>query len=79
MQRMWVFKMRLNLKKNDKIFYLRKIPEQDINEVLRLTIRTVGEDYYVGIEEKEKHAFLFHYKDIGELVFPTYGEALEHK
>lgn len=76
---MWVFKMRLNLKKNDKIFYLRKIPEQDINEVLRLTIRTVGEDYYVGIEEKEKHAFLFHYKDIGELVFPTYGEALEHK
>ena len=59
--------MRLNLKKNDKIFYLRKIPEQDINEVLRLTIRTVGEDYYVGIEEKEKHAFLFHYKDIGEL------------
>lgn len=71
--------MRLNLKKNDKIFYLRKIPEQDINEVLRLTIRTVGEDYYVGIEEKEKHAFLFHYKDIGELVFPTYGEALEHK
>lgn len=76
---MRVFKMRLNLKKNDKIFYLRKIPEQDINEVLRLTIRTVGEDYYVGIEEKEKHAFLFHYKDIGELVFPTYGEALEHK
>lgn len=71
--------MRLNLKKNDKIFYLRKIPEQDINEILRLTLRTVGEDYFVGIEEKEKHAFLFHYKDIGELVFPTYGEALEHK
>lgn len=76
---MWVFKMRLNLKKNDKIFYLRKIPEQDINEILRLTLRTVGEDYFVGIEEKEKHAFLFHYKDIGELVFLSYGEALEHK
>lgn len=71
--------MRLNLKKNDKIFYLRKMPKQAINEVLRLTLRTVEEDYFVGIEEKEKHVFLFHYKDIGKLVFPTYGEALEHK
>lgn len=71
--------MRLKLKKNDKIFYLRKMPEQAINEVLRLTLRTVEEDYFVGIEEKEKHAFLFHYKDIGKLVLLSYGEALEHK
>ena len=55
------------------------MPEQAINEVLRLTLRTVEEDYFVGIEEKEKHAFLFHYKDIGKLVFLSYGEALEQK
>lgn len=69
----------MRLKKKDKIFYLRKLPKQDINEVLRLTVRTVEEDYFVGIEEKEQHVFLFHYSDIGKIVFLTYGEALEHK
>lgn len=69
----------MRLKKKDKIFYLRKLPKQDINEVLRLTVRTVEEDYFVGIEEKEQHAFLFHYSDIGKVVFLAYGEALEHK
>lgn len=76
---MWVFKMRLNIKKNDKIFYLRKISKCDINEVLKLTVRTVTEDYFVGIEEKEQHAFLFQFCDIGKTVFTSYGEALEHK
>lgn len=69
----------MRLKKKDKIFYLRKLPKQNINEVLRLTVRTVEEDYFAGIEEKEQHAFLFHYSDIGKIVFLTYGEALEHK
>lgn len=76
---MWVFKMRLNIKKKDKIFYLRKISKCDINEVLKLTVRTVTEDYFVGIEEEEQHAFLFHFCDIGKTVFTSYGEALEHK
>lgn len=78
MQGMWVFKMRLTLKKKDKIFYLRKISNCDVNEVLRLTVRTVEEDYFVGIEEKEQHAFLFHFCDIGKTVFMSYGEALEY-
>jgi hypothetical protein len=71
--------MQLNLKKKDQVFYLRKLPEQEINEILRLTLRTVTDEYFVGIEEKEQHAFLFHYSDIGKIVFLTYGEALEHK
>lgn len=71
--------MRLNIKKKDKIFYLRKISKCDINEVLKLTVRTVTEDYFVGIEEKEQHAFLFHFCDIGKTVFTSYGEALELK
>lgn len=70
--------MQLNLKKKDQVFYLRKLPEQDINEILRLTLRTVTNDYFVGIEEKEQHAFLFYYSDIGQIVFMTYGEALEN-
>ena len=69
----------MRLKKKDKIFYLRKFPKQDINEVLRLTVRAVEEDYFVVLKEKEQHAFLFHYSDIGKIVFLTYGEALEHK
>lgn len=69
----------MRLKKKDQVFYLRILPEQDINEILRLTLRTVTDDYFVGIEEKEQHAFLFQYSDIGKLVFLTYGEALEHK
>lgn len=68
----------MRLKKKDKVFYLRKLPKQDINEVLRLTVRTVEDEYFVGIEEKEQHAFLFHYSDIGRIVFKTYGEALKN-
>lgn len=68
----------MRLKKKDKVFYLRKLSNQDIDEVLRLTLRTVEDDYFVGIEEKEQHAFLFHYSDIGKIVFLTYGEALEN-
>lgn len=68
----------MRLKKKDQVFYLRILPEQDIKEVLRLTLRTVTDEYFVGIEEKEQHAFLFHYSDIGKVVFLTYGEALEN-
>lgn len=69
----------MRLKKKDQVFYLRILPEQDIKEILRLTLRTVTDSYFVGIEEKEQHAFLFYYSDIGKLVFLTYGEVLEHK
>lgn len=68
----------MRLKKKDKVFYLRKLSNQDIDEILRLTLRTVTDGYFVGIEEKEQHAFLFHYSDIGKVVFLTYGEALEN-
>lgn len=68
----------MRLKKKDKVFYLRKLSNQDIDEILRLTLRTVTDEYFVGIEEKEQHAFLFHYSDIGRIVFKTYGEALEN-
>ena len=35
----------MRLKKKDQVFYLRKLPEQEINEILRLTIRTVTDEY----------------------------------
>lgn len=68
----------VNLKKGNTVFYVRDFHSQEIHDVLKLTLRTVTDTYFVGIEEKEQHALLFSYSDIGKTVFLTFGEALEY-
>ena len=55
---------------NDKIYhgltiyYARIIPSVDIYEVKDLYVRTVGEDYFVATDKKDKRAFLFMYSEL---------------
>lgn len=42
---------------------------QESFDVCQLTIRTVKEDYFVGCDKVDKHAYLFNYSDLGEIVF----------
>lgn len=64
------------LKKNDKVFYARIIESSNIFDVLELKIRTVEDDWFVGIEKRDKQAFLFHNTDIGKKIFTDRDEAL---
>ena len=67
----------MELNKGDKVYYARIIESSNIFDVLDLTIRTVQDDWFVGIEKRDKQAFLFQKSDIGVNVFLDRDEALD--
>lgn len=67
------------LKKNDIVYYARIIESSGIYDVLELKIRTVEEYWFVGIEKRDKKAYLFHgtYDTyIGKIIFTDRDSAL---
>lgn len=66
-----------NLKKKDIVYYAKIIPNCGIYDVYELIIRTVTDDYFVGIDKRDKHAFLLYYSDIGKTVFLNRKDALD--
>lgn len=64
------------LKKKDIVYYTRIIPTSGIYDLLELKIRTVEKDWYVGIEKRDKQAFLFYNDDINDIIFLDRNEAL---
>ena len=67
----------MQLKKKDIVYYARVLPESRIFDVLDLTIRTVEENWFVGIDKRDKQAFLFTYDDMDKIVFLNRKDALE--
>lgn len=65
------------LKKSDIVYYARILPEVGTYEVIDLKVRTVADDFFVGIENRTKHAYLLYIKDIGKIVFFDRKEALK--
>lgn len=65
------------LNKNDIVFYARILPNSGIYDVLELKIRTVESNWFVGIEKRDKQAFLFADTAIDKMVFADRGKALE--
>lgn len=61
----------------NKVFYARVIPQCDIFEVLRLTVRTADDDgWCVGVDnDGTKQAFPFDKNDVGTLIFFNEKEA----
>lgn len=64
------------LKKSDIVYHARIYPTLGIYDLDELKIRTVTEDYFVGLEKKEKKAFLFPYSSIGKTIFLNRKDAL---
>ena len=64
------------LHKSDTIYHARIHPFLGIYDLDELKIRTVTEEYFVGIEKKEKRAFLFPYSSINKTVFLNRKDAL---
>ena len=52
----------LDLKKKDIVYYARIIPNVGIYDLCELTIRTVEEDYFVGVDKQDKHAYLLNHQ-----------------
>lgn len=64
------------LNKKDIVHYARIIETSNIFDVLELKVRTVQDDWFVGIEKRDKQAFLFQKSDIGTKIFLDRDEAL---
>ena len=56
------------MKKGDIVYYARVIPNI-LYEVCELKIRTVEDTYFVGIENRSKHAFSFNNNELDKIVF----------
>ena len=59
------------------LYYARAIPQTGIFEVCELIIRTVEDDYFVGSDKRDRHAYLLHYTDLDKIVFQDREIALK--
>lgn len=67
----------MQVKKKDKMYYARILPSADVYDVCELTIRTVEDGWFVGIDKHDKHAYIFNNSDIDKTVFWDRSVALE--
>lgn len=65
------------IKKSDVIYYARVMPTVGLYEIVELKVRTVTENYIVGIDKNTKHAFMFYFDDINRTIFFDRNEALK--
>ena len=65
------------LKKKDVVYYTKIIPSCGIYDVYELRIRTVEDDWFVGIEKRDEHAHLFNNSDIEKTIFTDRNEAVK--
>ena len=66
----------MKLKKKDIVYYARIIPNTGIYEVCELIIRTVADDYFAGMDKRDKRTYLFGYNAIDDTVFVDRKDAL---
>mgnify|MGYP006868078864 CR=1 FL=1 len=67
----------VKIKKKDKIYYAQILQRVGVYNILECTVRSVYETYFVCVEKRDKHAYLFNYTDIGNSVFFNRQDALE--
>lgn len=66
----------MNLHKGSVVYYARLIPKNHVYEVCELKIRTVEETWFVGVDKRDKHAYLLDTADINQTVFEKRQDAL---
>ena len=65
------------LKKKDIVYYTKIMPSVGIYDLCELKIRTVEDDYFVGIDKHDKHAYLFNNSCIDKTIFKDRKTALK--
>ena len=66
-----------DLKRKDIIYYARIIPTSSVYEVCELIIRTVENNWFAGIDKRDKRAYIFSDSDINKIVFKNRKDALK--
>ena len=65
------------MEKGDRVYMCQVVPNCGIYEILELVIRTVAEDYAVGVDETTRQAHLFTYDMLDKYVFNHRIDAIE--
>ena len=65
------------LNKGDMVYYARIQKKNGTYDLCELKIRTVEDDYFCGVNQIDKHVYLFGYNALGDYVFQTRKEALD--
>lgn len=65
------------LKRKDVVYYARIIPTTGIYEVCELLVRTVKDDWFVGVDKRDKRAYLFNNSSLEDTVFIKRKDALD--
>lgn len=60
-----------DVQKGKMVYYARMLKPVGIYEVCDLYVRTVRDDYFVGTDKRDKHAYLFSYNKLDKTIFKT--------
>ena len=66
-----------DIQKGKMVYYARMLKPVGIYEVCDLYVRTVRDDYFVGTDKRDKHAYLFSYNKLDKTIFKTRQECLD--
>ena len=66
----------MDLHKGSVVYYARLIPKNHIYEVCELKIRTVEDTWFVGVDKRDKHAYLLNITDVNQTVFEKRQDTL---
>lgn len=66
-----------DIQKGEMVYYARMLKPVGIYEVCDLYVRTVRDDYFVGTDKRDKHAYLFSYNKLDKTIFKTRQECLD--
>lgn len=64
------------MKRLDTVYYARILDQVVTYEICELRIRTIEDDYFVGIDKRDKHAYLFSNDELNKKVFYNRSDAL---
>ena len=59
------------------IYYARIMPTLGIYDVCELKIRTITDAYFVGMDKRDKRAYLFSYNAVGKCIFSNRKDAVD--
>lgn len=60
---------KIEVKKSNIVYYTRIMPTVGLYEVVEVKVRTVADDFFVGVDKNTKHAYMFKISDINKIVF----------